>query len=39
METEAGKVLKRYPNLDITPERILAFAISKRANKVSHHAG
>ena len=39
IETEAGKCLKRYPNLEITPERILAFAISKRANKVSHHAG
>jgi hypothetical protein len=39
IESEAGKGLKRYPNLDITPERIFAFALSKRANKVSHHVG
>lgn len=39
IESESGKRLKRYPNLDITPERIRTFALSKRANKVSHRAG
>jgi hypothetical protein len=39
IETEQGQCLKRYACQEITPERIYAFDLSKRANKAAHHAG
>lgn len=35
IQHEQGLLLKRYPALEITPERILNFKLSKRANSLS----
>ena len=36
MEQEQGQLLKRHPAQELTPDRILNFTLTKRANRVSH---
>jgi hypothetical protein len=36
IESEQGKILKRYSSQELSSERIFSFSLSKRANKVSH---
>ena len=38
IETEQGQLLRRFDCLEITPDRIDSFSLTKRANSVSHDA-